>query len=95
MSRQSFIAYASGNPIRGTLDSIIDAVCAEYGVTKAQMVSKATRQARFCIPRSEIMLRAKLAGFSTPEIGRRLGGRDHTTIIHGQRSAAKRRGERT
>lgn len=91
MSRHSFLAFAAGTPIRGTFDSIVNRVCAEYGVTPAQMVSKATRQARFCAPRAEIMLRAKKAGFSTTEIGRRLGGRDHTTIIHGQRAAIKRR----
>ncbi|KKC27458.1 hypothetical protein WP12_03325 [Sphingomonas sp. SRS2] len=29
----------------------------------------------------------KSIGLSTPQIGRRLGGRDHTTVIHGLRRA--------
>ena len=44
-------------------------------------------------PRQEFMLAAHEAGYSMPQIGRFLGSRDHTTILHGIRAARKRRGE--
>ena len=36
------------------------------------------------------MLLARQAGFSLSQIGRAFGGRDHTTVIHGVRTAAAR-----
>jgi chromosomal replication initiator protein len=43
-------------------------------------------------PRQALMLAIRDGrGMSYPEIGRRLGGRDHTTIIHGVDAARKRR----
>ncbi len=43
-------------------------------------------------PRQDAMRRMVDAGFSTPQIGRFLGNRDHTTVMHGAR-ASRLRGE--
>jgi chromosomal replication initiation ATPase DnaA len=42
--------------------------------------------------RQDFMRAAYDAGFSLSEIGKVLGGRDHTTILHGIRQARARRG---
>jgi len=53
------------------------------------------RRAReYVIPRQALMWLAKkhCAHMSLPEIGRRLGGRDHTTILHGIRCVERNPG---
>lgn len=72
--------YAAGQ--RLTVDKIQRAVCEEFGVTLNDMVSK--RRARaIARPRQVAMyLSKKLTKRSLPDIGRRFGGRDHTTVMH-------------
>lgn len=59
----------------------IDAIAQQYGYTVEDMLGKSRLKRvvavrRLCI----LMLREK--GYSTTEIGRVLGGRDHSTIVH-------------
>lgn len=72
--------YAAGQ--RLTVDKIQRAVCEEFGLTLNDMVSK--RRARaIARPRQVAMyLSKKLTKRSLPDIGRRFGGRDHTTVMH-------------
>jgi len=67
---------------RLTVDRIQRAVCEEFKVTLTDMVSK--RRARVIArPRQVAMyLSKKLTKRSLPDIGRRFGGRDHTTVMH-------------
>lgn len=52
-----------------------------------------SRQRRVAWPRQEVMHRGyKETRLSTPQIGARLGGRDHTTVIYGIRAHAVRQG---
>lgn len=44
-------------------------------------------------PRQDAMRLLQDAGFSLPEIGRYLGGRDHTTILEGIRASKAREAE--
>ena len=72
--------YTTGQ--RLTVDRIQKAVCEEFRVTLTDMTSK--RRARVIArPRQVAMyLSKKMTKRSLPDIGRRFGGRDHTTVMH-------------
>jgi hypothetical protein len=73
---------SSGAPL---VEDIIAKVCAFYLVQRADLLSP-SREARFVRPRQIAMyLAKKLTSRSLPDIGRRLGGRDHTTVLHAVR----------
>ncbi len=64
---------------------ILAAVAAHYDVEPAEILAH-RRTAGVVMPRQVAMYLAKtLTGRSLPDIGRRFGGRDHTTILHGVR----------
>lgn len=66
-----------------TISSIINAVCTYYGITEEQVKSK-TRRQDIVQPRQLIMYLAdKYLKLSTTRIGRYMGDRDHSTVIHG------------
>ena len=71
---------------RVTIDEIQRAVCAHYRLDRAEMGSK--RRVRTVVrPRQIAMYLAKeLTPRSYPEIGRKFGGRDHSTVIHAVRA---------
>lgn len=73
---------ARGSRQRITIDDIQRAVCAHYKIDRLEMASK--RRAReVARPRQVAMYLAKtLTPRSYPEIGRKFGGRDHSTVIH-------------
>lgn len=78
---------------RITIDEIQRAVSAHYGMRQAEMVS-ARRARAVARPRQIAMYLAKrLTPRSLPEIGRRFGGRDHTTVIHAVKQIERLRGE--
>lgn len=66
-----------------TIKHIIASVASVFEVEVVDIQSR--RRARhIVIPRQVAMVLAKrLTGHSYPEIGRRIGGRDHTTVLHG------------
>ena len=71
-----------------TMDGIIKAVCGFYNVTIGDMKGP-RRQKTISYPRQQAMyLARKLTDLSYPEIGKRFGGRDHTTVIHADRKIA-------
>lgn len=64
---------------------IMNAVCARYKIKRDHLLSK-RRTLDIVRPRQIAMYLAKtLTIQSFPEIGRRMGGRDHTTVLHGMR----------
>lgn len=64
---------------------IIAAVADEFGITVARMLAKGNN-AYYCLARYvAIGLIMEMTRTSYPAIGRRLGGRDHTTIINGKK----------
>ncbi|MGH6818153.1 MAG: chromosomal replication initiator protein DnaA [Methylovirgula sp.] len=72
-------------PKRVKIEDIQKLVASHYNVTKADIVS-ARRTANVVRPRQIAMYLAKtLTPRSLPEIGRRFGGRDHTTVLHAVR----------
>jgi chromosomal replication initiator protein len=75
-----------GSRARITIEDIQRAVCAHYRLDRSEMASQ--RRARAVArPRQVAMYLAKeLTPRSFPEIGRRFGGRDHSTVIHAVRT---------
>lgn len=71
---------------RITIDDIQQAVCAHYRLDRSEMASQ--RRSRVVArPRQVAMYLAKtLTPRSYPEIGRKFGGRDHSTVIHAIRT---------
>ena len=68
-----------------TMDEIIKKTCDYYKVRPADLMSP-NRARNIVRPRQMAMyLCKKYTTRSLPEIGRRFGGRDHTTILHGVR----------
>lgn len=67
------------------IEDIIRAVCAAYGIERMDVLSQ-RRAALVSRPRQVICYLAKrLTPRSLPEIGRMIGGRDHTTVLHAVR----------
>ena len=68
---------------------IMTAVADEFGLTVKEMISP-KRSPKYLIPRYvAIALLDEMTDMSLPAIGRRMGGRDHTTIINARRRAEK------
>jgi len=79
------------NQRRVTIDEIQRRVCDHFRIRQAEM-SSARRAREVARPRQIAMYLAKqLTPRSLPEIGRRFGGRDHTTVIHAVRQIEKLR----
>ena len=77
---------ARGSRARITIEDIQRAVCAHYRIDKSEMASQ-RRVRSLARPRQVAMYLAKeLTPRSFPEIGRRFGGRDHSTVIHAVRT---------
>lgn len=77
--------YRSGEPKRIRIEEIQRIVAKHYNVSKAELLS--SRRTRNIVkPRQVAMYLAKvMTPRSLPEIGRRFGGRDHTTVLHAVR----------
>lgn len=69
-----------------TLQYVVDMVADHYGLTSQEIYSK-NRSAKIAYPRQIVMYLCHKYLFMTfAEIGKGLGGKDHTTIIHGNRT---------
>ncbi len=67
------------------MKNVIDTVCRHYSVPRAELISH-RRLGHLIIPRQVAMcLGYAMTKLSLPLIGTALGGRDHTTILHGAR----------
>jgi chromosomal replication initiator protein len=77
------------NDRRVTIDEIQKAVVEHYGIRLADMTSS-RRSRAVARPRQMAMFLAKqLTPRSLPEIGKKFGGRDHTTVMHAVRQIEK------
>jgi chromosomal replication initiator protein len=85
LAEEQLTDILSANRKRITIDEIQRTVCQFYRVDRSEMSSK--RRARAVVrPRQVAMYLAKvLTPRSYPEIGRKFGGRDHSTVIHAVR----------
>jgi len=75
----------SGEPKRIRIEEIQRVVARHYNISKQDLLSN--RRTRSIVkPRQVAMYLAKMMTLrSLPEIGRRFGGRDHTTVLHAVR----------
>jgi chromosomal replication initiator protein len=95
-----FVAEVLANILRAnqrriSIDEIQTKVSEHYRIRKAEMTS-ARRAREVARPRQVAMYLSKqLTPRSLPEIGRRFGGRDHTTVIHAVRRIEQLRSEDT
>ena len=72
----------SKEPRRVKIDDILRVVMKHFGVNRGDLLSS-RRNRSIVRPRQIGMWLAKsLTARSLPEIGRRFGGRDHTTVLH-------------
>jgi chromosomal replication initiator protein len=77
------------DPKRVKIEDIQKLVATRYNVSRADILSE-RRTAAVVKPRQIAMFLAKsLTPRSLPEIGRRFGGRDHTTVLHAVRKIEK------
>lgn len=80
--------------MRQTVANILREVAVEHGLTIAALTGP-NRQTHITKPRHQAYYRAftECPHLSYPEIARRIGGRDHTTILHGVRAHCERIGQ--
>ena len=82
------------NQRRISIDEIQTQVAEHYRIRKAEMTS-ARRAREVARPRQVAMYLSKqLTPKSLPDIGRRFGGRDHTTVIHAVKQIERLRAAR-
>ncbi len=66
---------------------VLKTVADEFGITVDDLTGP-TRTDRYCVARFvAVGILIETTQMSLPAIGRRLGGRDHTTILHARRKA--------
>ena len=76
-------------PDKVTIDQVLTAVAGYYKVTEDALVS-ASRTRTIAYPRQVAMYLARTeTDASLPQIGARLGNRDHTTVLYGYEKIAK------
>ena len=79
--------------MRTTVADIVRQTAAKHRLTVAQLLGPC-RERKYVRPRQEAMYRVftECKHVSLPETGRLLGGRDHTTVLHGIRRHCERIG---
>jgi chromosomal replication initiator protein len=78
-----------------TVEKIQKIVCHKYKIKVSQIKSK-NNSPKFAFPRQVAMYLSKeLTKSSLPEIGKKFGGKHHTTVIHSIRKVEKLRKEDT
>jgi chromosomal replication initiator protein len=81
---------SAGHPPHRSIDEIQAAACQQFGLSPTELLSS-SRTARIAWPRQVAMYLAReLTDESLPSIGRRFGGRDHTTVLHAWRRTKTR-----
>lgn len=81
------VVQVSDEPI--TLDLIVDTVCERMKLTPQDVNGKSRKKAAVLARQIVMYLAQKLTSLSAARIGRLLGGRDHTTVIHSCRKVER------
>jgi chromosomal replication initiator protein len=80
-------------PVVPTIATIQTIVAAYYGLSRLELISD-RRSRDVARPRQVAMwIAKKITTRSLPDIGRRFGGRDHTTVLHAIRRIEELRAE--
>ncbi|WP_374689369.1 chromosomal replication initiator protein DnaA, partial [Promineifilum sp.] len=73
---------------RVTVEQVLDIICRYYNVT-AEALDSSSRKSAIAYPRQVAMYLSRTeTEASLPQIGARLGNRDHTTVLHGYEKIA-------
>lgn len=72
--------------VKPTVEEVVAATASRYGFSSKELVARDRRPAVAHARKVAIYLARELTDKSLPEIGRRLGGRDHSTILAAVRS---------
>jgi chromosomal replication initiator protein len=72
--------------VKPSVEDVLSATASVFGVTPNELVARDRRPDVARARKVAIYLARELTGKSLPEIGRRLGGRDHSTILSAVRS---------
>jgi chromosomal replication initiator protein len=67
--------------VRPAASDLIDYVARYFGIPRAQIIGD-VRAKEVVIPRHIVMAILRTRGLSYPAIGRIMGGRDHSSVIH-------------
>ncbi len=73
-----------------TDDDIITAVCQHYGVKQRDVFSKSRKQNIVQVRQVAMYLCHKYTNMSYKQIGRRIGNRDHSTVVHACNQVSRR-----
>ena len=65
-----------------TIDDILDAVCQHYGVTQQNVFGKSRKREFVQARQVSMYLAQKYTKMPSARIGKLIGGRDHSTVIH-------------
>jgi chromosomal replication initiator protein len=65
-----------------TVDDILDKVCRHYGVTADDVFSKSRKREYVTVRQVSMFLAQKYTRMPAARIGKLIGGRDHSTVIH-------------
>jgi chromosomal replication initiator protein len=77
------LAYLTPAQTKLSPEVLLDLAAHYFGISVAELVGR-SRTAKSALPRQIVMYRIREeTGASLPRIGELLGGRDHTTVIHG------------
>lgn len=91
LNRDAVRSLAARAPRHQRLLSLCRVVAEEWGVTVEEIRAKTRCNIDVTEARHRFMRLAHEAGLaSTPQLGRFLGGRDHTTVLHGIRRDKER-----
>jgi len=72
------------------VNTIVDAVCAHFGVQVEDVLSKSRKKDIAQARQVAMYLSQKLAHAASTSIGRLIGGRDHSTVIHSVKQVEQR-----
>jgi chromosomal replication initiator protein len=78
------LAHPGSNQAAGEpeIEDVIAATAREFGIERDELVARTRRATTVTARQVGMYLSRTLTAHSLPEIGRRFGGRDHTTVLH-------------
>ena len=65
-----------------TMENVLQTITEQFGATQKELFSKSRKQSLVRCRQLAMYLTHKYTNMAYAEIGRRFGGRDHTTVIH-------------
>ena len=65
-----------------TIDDILEKVCGHFNVTQQQVTSRSRKRDYVLVRQVSMYLAQKYTKMPASRIGQRIGGRDHSTVIH-------------